>query len=79
MSRLEGAYEQVSERLTSIDLRLDGIDRRLEGVDRRIDGIDRKIDVLRETLDRKIDRQFMWMVGMFATTWLTTIGLYLRH
>jgi hypothetical protein len=70
MAHLEGAYEQVSQRLTSIDLRLDGLDR--------------KIDLFRDSLDAKIDKRFMWTVGVVVTTWLTTIGtivasVYLRH
>ncbi|HEY9085064.1 MAG TPA: hypothetical protein VIN40_03870 [Candidatus Tyrphobacter sp.] len=38
MTHLEGAYEQTSKRLDSIDRRLDGIDRRLDALDRKIEG-----------------------------------------
>jgi len=108
MARLEGTYEQVSQRLMNIDPRFDGIDRRFDAVDRgfeavdrrfeaidlRFDAVDRKIDLLRdafdkkfdaldakiETIDAKIDQRFMWMIGMFATTWLTTIAsIYIHH
>jgi hypothetical protein len=66
MARLEGAYEQVSLRLTNIDP--------------RFDGLDRKIDLRFDALDKKIDRQFMWMVGLFATSWASIIAaIYLHH
>ena len=80
MARLEGAYEQVSQRLTNIDPRFDAVDRRFDAVDRRFDAIDRKI----EALDTKIGRHFMWMIGIVLTASLTSTGatilaIYLHH
>jgi hypothetical protein len=89
MAHLEGAYEQVSQRLTSIDLRLDGIDRKSDlfrdAVDKKFDALDVKVDLLRnsldakidltrESLDAKIEKRFMWTIGVVVTTWLTSIG-----
>jgi hypothetical protein len=37
MAHLEGAYEQISERLNGIDSRLTGIDGRLTALDQKID------------------------------------------
>ncbi len=91
MAHLEGAYEQVSQRLTSIDLRFDAVDRRFDilerkidsfrdALDKRIDAVDAKIDQLRNALDAKIDQRCMWTIGVVVTTWLTTIAsIYLRH
>jgi hypothetical protein len=81
MARLEGAYEQVSQRLMSIDLRLDGLDRK---IDLFRDVLDKKIDALDAKIDAKIDQRFMWTVGVVVTTWLTTIATtigttYLHH
>lgn len=39
MSRLEGAYEQISDRLN--------------GIDRRLDGLEQRIDSLRGSIDQK--------------------------
>lgn len=39
MSRLEGAYEQISERLN--------------GIDGRLDGLEQRIDSLRSSMDQK--------------------------
>ena len=77
MARLEGAYEQASQRLTNIDLRFDALDRK---IDLLREALDKKIDAL----DAKIDQRFMWAVGIMITTWLTTMGsiiasIYLRH
>jgi hypothetical protein len=52
MARLEGAYEQVSQRLMNIDPRFDGVDRK---IDLRFDALDKKIDGVRDALDKKID------------------------
>ena len=52
MARLEGAYEQVSQRLMNIDPRFDGVDRK---IDLRFDALDKKIDAVRDALDNKID------------------------
>jgi len=73
MAHLEGAYEQVSQRLTTIDLRLDGLDRK---IDLRFDSLDKKIDAV----DAKHDQRFMWTVGIIVSTWLTTIAsIYFHH
>ena len=80
MARLEGAYEQVSLRLTHIDPRFDALDRK---IDLRFDALDTKIDQFRDALDTKIDQRFMWTVGIIVSTWVTSIGttiaLYLHH
>jgi hypothetical protein len=52
MARLEGAYEQVSQRLTNIDPRFDALDRK---IDLRFDALDKKIDLVRDALDKKLD------------------------
>jgi hypothetical protein len=52
MARLEGAYEQVSQRLMNIDPRFDGVDRK---IDLRFDALDKKVDASRDALDKKID------------------------
>ncbi|MGA3036405.1 MAG: hypothetical protein ABSE64_02880 [Vulcanimicrobiaceae bacterium] len=70
MAHLEGAYEQISERLGGIDGRLTALDQKIdarsdalerkmdakfEAVDRRFEAMDQKFDLRFEVLDRKID------------------------
>ena len=52
MARLEGAYDQVSQRLMTIDPRFDGFDRKL---DLRFDALDKKFDALEAKVDQRID------------------------
>ncbi len=54
MARLEGAYEQVSQRLMNIDPRFDGVDRK---IDSRFDALDKKIDAVRDVLEKKLDKK----------------------
>jgi hypothetical protein len=87
MARLEGAYEQVSQRLMNIDPRFDALDRKIDllrnALDTRIDALDTRIsglDTKINTLDAKNDQRFMWMAGIVVTTWVTTIAsIYLHH
>ena len=47
-----------------MDTRFDVADRRVDTIDRRFDTVDGRIDVL----DEKRSRQFVWLVGLQATT-----------
>ncbi len=80
MARLEGAYEQVSLRLTNIDPRFDGLDRK---IDLRFDALDKKLEALDAKWDQRfnaVEQRFMWMVGLFATSWASIIAaIYLHH
>lgn len=55
MPHLEGAYEQMSERLRGVDGRLTALDQK---IDLRFDGLDQKI----ESLNRKVDTSQWRMV-----------------
>jgi tetrahydromethanopterin S-methyltransferase subunit G len=83
MSHLEGAYEQVNQRLAGFDLRFDAIDRRFDAVDRRFDAVDRKLESLRSNIVDRLDQRFMWTVGLMLTCWFTTIlgliGVLIKH
>ena len=68
MTRLEGAYEQISERLGGIDGRLAVIDQK---IDTRLDALDRKIDTRLDALDRKIDTSQWRLVSLTVGTWIT--------
>lgn len=83
MAHLEGTYEQVNERLGSIESRLNtqfaAIDGRFTAVDARFVALDRKIDDVYRALDGKIDQRFMWTIGIVVGTWLTTLATILLH
>jgi predicted nuclease with TOPRIM domain len=58
MAHLEGAYEQISERLNGIDNRLTGLDHK---IDTRFDAFERKMDARFEVVERRFeasDRRF---------------------
>jgi tetrahydromethanopterin S-methyltransferase subunit G len=59
MSHLEGAYEQVNQRLAGFDLRFDAIDRKLEA--------------MRSDLVERFDQRFIWTIGIVFTCWFTTM------
>jgi uncharacterized coiled-coil protein SlyX len=59
------AIRRLEERM---DARFDAIERRFETTDRRIDGLDDRVSRQWESLDGKMSRQFVWLVGMQVTT-----------
>ncbi len=84
MSFLEGVYEQVNQRLSSIDAHLDSLDRKFTGETGRLDTkIDHSFAILNEKIehvDEKIDRRFMWSTGIMLCGFLTTIlTVVFRH
>ena len=65
MAHLEGAYEQISDRLNGIDGRLTALDQK---IDTRFDAFERKMDARFGTVDRRfetIDRKIDIMGGRF--------------
>ncbi len=83
MARLEGAYDQVSQRLMNIDPRFDGIDRKIDlcfdALDAKIDAldakIDQRIDALEVKLDTKWDRRFTAIDKKVDRNLMWTIGV----
>lgn len=53
MAHLEGAYEQISDRLNGIDQRLNGIDSRLAAFETRVD-----------QRFAAMDQKFLWVIGL---------------
>ena len=61
MARLEGAYEQISDRLNGIDLRLASIEAR----------IDATRDMLLARMDERfaaVDQKFLWLMGLVVVS-----------
>lgn len=85
MSRLEGAYEQVGDRLNSMDHRLERIETKVDmrfgeldtKIDVRFGMLDGRLDTRFGELDAKFDRKFdalQWrMAALIVGTWITTI------
>ena len=51
ISKLEGAFTQLVDRIGDLDKRIDALDKRIDALDKRIDALDKRID----SLDRRID------------------------
>jgi archaellum component FlaC len=70
MGRIEGTYEQVADRLNSIDARFNAIDLRFNAVDARFDSVDARFN----RLESKVDRYFLWTVGLIVVSILLPIA-----
>jgi len=90
MGRLEGAYEQISKRLDSIEVRLDRFDAKFDGrfdeVDARFERSEAKSDGKFDSVDRKFDAlrsemttQFRSIVALIFGTWITTVLAIFFH
>ncbi|MEW6214060.1 MAG: hypothetical protein AB1478_02475 [Nitrospirota bacterium] len=88
VARLEGRIDEHSKFFESISVKLtlmdDKGDRDREELEKRIDRnreeLEKKIDTARrdleqkmERLDRKMDTNFRWIVGIQITTWITVL------
>ena len=86
MSKLEGAYEQVNERLGEMNGRIDAVrtdmDARFSEMNGRIDVTNTRIDHLRTDMDARIDSlgaqmnaRFNSILVLMLGSWVTTIGV----
>ena len=66
IARVEGALDQVNERLGSIDRRLDSIASRFNALDSCFGAIDSRLHAM--------DTRFNWIIGTIVGTWLTMIS-----
>jgi hypothetical protein len=69
MARLEGAYEQIADRLNGLEHRFDGFERR---VDSRFSDLEKKIDSNLRTI-------ITWMLGQTAVIIGSIAALTLHH
>ena len=86
MSKLEGAYEQVNERLGEMNGRINEVrtdmDARFSEMNGRIDVTNTRIDHLRTDMDARIDSlgaqmnaRFNSILVLMLGSWVTTIGV----
>lgn len=79
--RMAQRFAAIEQRFQAIDRQFEAIDRRFEAVDRRFDAIDRRFEVVDrrlEAIDQKISRQFVWLVGIQATTLAAVVTAFAR-
>jgi hypothetical protein len=62
LAHLEGAFDQIVDRLNSVDRRFDSVERRLDDLARRFDG-----------LVSRMDKQFMWLMGIMIVSILLPV------
>ena len=65
-----------------LEVRMARLEEACERINKRLDAIEAEIRELRsslETLRRDLTSQFRWGVGLWATTILAVLGLYLRR
>ncbi len=77
VARLEGRIDEHSKFFESISVKLtlmdDKGDRNREEIEKRMDTLRRDLEQKIERLDRKIDTNFHWIVGIQITTWITVL------
>ena len=67
--------EEMLRAFDRIDGRFDRIDGRLDRIDARLDRLEGRTDSRFLALEQKVDRHFVWIVGIQLTTMLTVIGV----
>ena len=84
IGRLDQKIGRVEQRLDEkIDLRTDALSTCIETVrlelDRKIDAVEYKLDGKLSVLSDKIDRHFMWLVGIQIAALVAIIGALVRR
>ena len=75
MSKLEGAYEQVNERLGEMNGRIDAVNGRIDGTNVRIDQLRTDMDARIDSLGAQMNARFNSILVLMLGSWVTTIGV----
>ena len=67
---IDGRFANMDARFTTIDTRFTSIDARFTSIDTRFTEMSRLI----ASLDAKVDRHFVWLMGMMVTGFIAVIG-----
>ncbi len=70
-ARIEGTLEQLEKRIGRVEVQLDELRKQLDEFRKEF-----RTELIR--LEGKIDTNFRWTVGLWVTTILAIIGLYLK-
>jgi flagellar capping protein FliD len=86
LARLEGINAQIADRLNSIDNRVAHLETRMDGRFAQVDGRFAQVDARFAQMDGRLaalegrtSQQFMWIVGLIVSTWITTVLTILLH
>lgn len=87
VSRLEGAFEQIADRLNSMDGRIERLEAKIDtkidalrgAVEGRFERLEAKVDGRFAQTDRKIDNGQWRLTALILGTWATTILTVLFH
>ena len=71
--RIDGLDGRFEARFEAIERRFEAIERRFEAVDRRFEAVEAQI----AALDRKMSRQFLWLMGVLTTVLVSVIATLL--
>ena len=81
MSRLEGAFEQVVERLGDMSARLETLEIKVDGnyhaLDAKLSTLDAKFESKFKTIDATVDAKFRFLVGLYVSSTLTILAAVL--
>jgi predicted nuclease with TOPRIM domain len=67
VSKLEGAFTQLVERIGDLDKRIDALDKRIDALDKRIDSLDKRIDALDKRIDYVTKVSWALTLSVLAT------------
>jgi hypothetical protein len=76
LAHLEGAFEQVNERLGTLERRMEhgfGL------MDHRFNSVEQRSDQRFNSLEQRFDQRFNWLIGTVIATWITTILTVVLH
>jgi hypothetical protein len=76
MARLEGAYEQIADRLNGIDHRIGAFEQK---VDARFGQVDLRLLELERKIDSNLRTMITWMLGQTAVIIGSMAALALHH
>jgi hypothetical protein len=76
MARLEGAYEQIADRLNGIDQRIGAFEQK---VDARFAQVDLRLLELERKIDSSLRTMITWMLGQTAVIIGSMAALALHH
>jgi hypothetical protein len=75
LARLEGSYEQINERLGTIEGRLDSLETGLAGVRRDLSGLQSEMYRGFDKLRQEMRTQFYWLLGVIIVAFLVPLVL----
>ena len=75
MSKLEGAYEQVNERLGEMNGRINEMNGRIDVTNTRIDQLRTDMDARIDNLSAQMNARFNSILVLMLGSWVTTIGV----